>query len=201
MTAAAHGIGFDEQLWQIGPQGRKKLIGEAVQEISFTGISLVKLGDDITFSNETFENSAGEAPQFKRLFGEDPACDKTIDGNCYLDSPYTGNIEGFVVMNSVRIEKSSHPTESAFRYVIYSWLYFGQEEGDTHKLRPPDGTCGSAIWDDNGVILGFFLYYITSGRFAGFAATVNASELVKAGYKTGQISLRCTFSTFSSQFD
>jgi hypothetical protein len=183
MTAAAHRIGVDEQVWQIASQGRMKLLGKAVQEISFTDISLVQLGGDITFSNETFENSAGEVPQFTRLFGEDMATDKTVDGICYLNSPYTGNMGGIVVGNSVKLEKSSHPTEDALEYVLYNWTYFGQDEGDSDKERPPDGTCGSVIWDDDGVILGFYHYYITQGPFSGFAATVNASEVVKAGYR------------------
>ena len=183
MTAASHGIGIDEQVWQIASQGPKRLVGKAVQEISFTDISLVQLGEDIIFSNETFENSAGHVPQFTRLFGEDPASDKTVDGICYLNSPYTGSMDGVVVMNSVKLEKSSHPTEDALKYVLYDWLYVGQEDGNSDKERPPDGTSGSVIWDDDGVILGFHHYYITNGPFAGFAAMVSAIELVEAGYR------------------
>lgn len=183
MTAASHGIGVNERVWQIASQERKKLLGKAVQEISFTDISLVQLEDGITFSNETFENAAGEVPRFTRLFGEDPARDSAVDGNCYLNSPYTGNMDGVVVMNSVKLERSTHPTEDALRYVLYNWAYMGQEEGDSDKDRPPDGTCGSVIWDDDGLILGFYRYYIAKGPFAGFAAAVNASEVVKAGYR------------------
>lgn len=183
MTAAVHGIGVNERIWQIASQDRTKLLGRAVQEIAFTDVSLVQLEQNITFSNETFENSAGEVPRFTRLFGEDTTRDKRVDGNCYLNSPYTGNMDGVVVMSSVKLEGSSHPTEDAMRYVLYNWAYMGQEEGDPGKERPPDGTCGSVIWDDDGVLLGFYRYYIAEGPFAGFAATVNASEVVSAGYR------------------
>lgn len=50
------------------------------------------------------------------------------------------------------------------------------------KVRPPDGTCGSAIWDHDGTILGFYHYYIADGPYAGFACFVSASEVVDAGY-------------------
>ncbi|KAG6354462.1 hypothetical protein INS49_004479 [Diaporthe citri] len=183
MTAASHGIGVNERVWQIASQGMQKLLGKAVQEISFTDVSLVQLEQDIIFTNETFENSAGEVPRFTRLFGEDPTRDRIVGGNCYLNSPYTGNMDGVVVMNSIKLERSSHPTEDALRYVLYNWAYMGQEEGDPDKERPPDGTCGSVIWDDDGVLLGFYRYYIAKGPFAGFAAAVNASEVVNAGYR------------------
>ncbi|KKY39689.1 hypothetical protein UCDDA912_g00302 [Diaporthe ampelina] len=183
MTAASHGIGVNERVWQIASQGIKRLLGKAVQEISFTDVSLVKLQEDVIFSNETFENGAGEVPRFARLFGEDPTSDTTVDGNCYLNSPYTGNMDGVVVMNSVKLEKSSHPMEDALRYVLYNWAYMGQEEGDPEKEQPPDGTCGSVIWDDDGVLLGFYRYYIADGPFAGYAAAVNATEVVNAGYR------------------
>lgn len=188
MTAASHGIGYKESVWQIASSsiashGNKKLLGRAVQEISFTDVTLVELEEDITFSNETFENSAGEVPRFTRLFGEDPTNDRTADGNCYLNSPYTGSMDGVVVMNSVKLETSSHPTEDALRYVLYNWAYMGQEEGNPDKERPPDGTCGSVIWNDDGVLLGFYRYYVADGPFAGYAAAVNASEVVNAGYR------------------
>lgn len=183
MTAASHGIGENEYLWQIASQGRKKVLGRAVQEISFTDVSMIQLGEAITFTNETFENSAGEVPQFTRLFGEDEVNDETVDGNCYLNSPYTGSMDGVIVMNSVRYERSSHPTQDALSFVLYNWAYMGQEEGDSDKVRPPDGTCGSVIWDDDGVILGFYRFYLHDGPFAGHSATVSASEVVKAGYR------------------
>lgn len=183
MTAASHGVGVNECVWQIASQGENKLLGRAVQEISFTDVSLVDLEQGVTFSNETFENEAGEVPQFTRLFGEDTTRDTVVEGVCYLNSPYTGNMDGVAVMNSVKLERSSHPTEDALRYVLYNWTYMGQEEGNPDKERPPDGTCGSVIWDDDGVLLGFYRYYIAKGPFAGFAAAVNASEVVNAGYR------------------
>ncbi|ROW03084.1 hypothetical protein VMCG_05782 [Cytospora schulzeri] len=181
MTAASHGID-NEEIWQLGSVSARRSLGEAVQEISFTDVSLVQLRQGVEFVNETFENSAGEVPRFTRLFGEDPS-DKLGDGNCYLNSPYTGDMEGVIVMTSVKIEASSHPSDIALRYVVYDWAYLGQEEGATDRARPPNGTCGSAIWNDDGVVLDFYRYYLQEGPFAGFAVAVSASEVVKAGYR------------------
>lgn len=180
ITAASHGIGTEE-IWQISQGGEGRAVGQAVQEISFTDVSLVQLKQGIDFENETFENSAGQAPRFTRLFGEDRS-DQRVDGKCYLNSPYTGDMDGVIIMTSVKLEASTHPTEDAMRYILYNWVYLGQEEAATDKARPPNGTCGSAIWNDDGVILGFYHYYLQDGLFAGYAATVNASEVVKAGY-------------------
>lgn len=181
MTAASYGID-NEEIWQLESGGARRSLGVAVQEISFTDVSLVQLRQGVVFDNETFENSAGQVPRFTRLFGEDPN-DKIGHGTCYLNSPYTGNMEGVIAMTSIRIEGSSHPTEDALKYVVYNWTYLGQDEGATDKARPPDGTCGSAIWNDDGVVLGFYQYYLQEGPLSGFSAAVSASEVVKAGYR------------------
>lgn len=181
MTAASHGID-NEEVWQLDSGEAKRSLGEAVQEISFTDVSLVQLRQGVVFDNETFNNSAGQVSQFTRLFGEEPS-DKIGDRKCYFNSPYTGKMEGVVVMTSIRIEGSSHPTENALKYVVYDWVYLGQDEEATDKARPHSGTCGSAIWNDDGVVLDFYRYYLHEGPFAGFSAAVNASEVVNAGYR------------------
>ncbi|RWA05431.1 hypothetical protein EKO27_g9674 [Xylaria grammica] len=177
MTAASRGIGDNGYVWQGDHSSRS--IGEVVLEISSTGISLVKLKNDITFVNETFENNSGDSPSFTRLATSE---DRFVFDDCFLNSPYTGNMEASIVSKSVKLETCTHPTEDSLRYVIYNWCYMGQTEGNKDRVRPPDGTCGSAIWDDNGVITGFYHYYIEKGPWNGFSASVSASELVEAGY-------------------
>jgi hypothetical protein len=177
MTGASHGIGEMETIWQAGIID--KIIGKAVVELPFTDISLVELSKDVDFINETFENSGGVTPVFTRLTSSE---DKHNWPICHLNSPYTGNMEGSLVMKSAKFEKSIHPTEDNLRYVVYNWSFMGQEENNESKTRPPDGTCGSAIWDDEGVILGFYHYYIAEGPWAGFSPSVSASEVVEAGY-------------------
>ncbi|TGJ87023.1 hypothetical protein E0Z10_g1727 [Xylaria hypoxylon] len=177
MTAASHGISDDGNICQGDHPGRS--IGEAVSEISSTDISLVKLRDNITFVNETFENNSGDSPSFSRLATSE---DKFVFDSCFLNSPYTGNMEASMVSKSVKLETSAHATEDKLRFVVYNWCYMGQTEGNKDRVYPPDGTCGSAIWDDNGVITGLYHYYIQTGPWNGFSASASASELVEAGY-------------------
>jgi hypothetical protein len=185
MTAAAHGIGENETVYQPLTDGEKKVLGRTVQEISFTDVSLVALEDGVEFINENFENSSGVVPRLTRLFGENPDGALLSFTPVYLNSPYTGNMEGSLVASSLKVEchPPIHPVEEAPSYVAYDWVYTGQVEGsgDT-SAQPPNGTCGSAIWDDDGVVIGFYHYHIADGRFAGFAISVSASEVVKAGY-------------------
>jgi len=179
MTVASHGIGEGETVWQ----GKRadRIIGKAVVEISFTDISLLKLKEDVAFVNETFETEAGLSPKFIRLRTSE---DDMPSGCCYLNSPYTGNMVGVVVHKSVRLFRSDpHPTQSNLGYVVYDWMYTGQDEGNDSKVQPPDGTSGSAIWDDDGVILGFYHFYVSEGAWAGFSASASASAVVDAGYR------------------
>lgn len=65
---------------------------------------------------------------------------------------------------------------------VCDWLYTGQVEDNPHKVTPPDGTMGSAIWDEEGAVLGFWDCYIPTGLFAGMANAVSASELSGRGF-------------------
>ncbi|KAK3341822.1 hypothetical protein B0T25DRAFT_559399 [Lasiosphaeria hispida] len=179
MTAASHGIGDGETVWQADRPDRT--IGEAVVEISFTDVNLLKLKDDVTFVNQTFETDAGTSPEFTRLQTSE---DELPWDLCHLNSPYTGNMEAFMVAKSVRFFKSSpYLAERNLEYIVYDWNHMGQEAGNEGKFRPPDGTCGSVIWDGCGVILGFYHFYIAEGNWAGFSVSASASAVVDAGYR------------------
>ncbi|KAK3361526.1 hypothetical protein B0T24DRAFT_641779 [Lasiosphaeria ovina] len=179
MTAASHGIGEGETVWQADRPDRA--IGEAVVEISFTDVSLLKLKDDVEFVNETFETDAGVVPEFVRL--KTSTEQLPLISDYYLNSPYTGNLYATLVARSARLfETSPYLTERQLEYIVYDWCYSGQEEGNEGKFQPPDGTCGSVIWNDEGVITGFYHYCIQDGAWAGFSASVSASAVVDAGY-------------------
>lgn len=194
ITAASHGIGEDDIVYQPLPAGRR-VLGKAVQEVSFTDVAMVQLEQDVQFVNQTFENTSGVTPEFSRLFGEHPGDElKPLRTHrVYLNSSFAGDMEGSIVAKSIKLARTEHPTDQAHRYVVYDWAYTGQIEGaGENRVVPPDGTCGSAIWDDHGVILGFFHYHITSGRFAGFMGAVSADEVVRAGYKlAGMSNVEC----------
>lgn len=176
MTAAAHGIGEDETVYQTLPDGTIRSLGKAVHEITNTDVALIQLDPGVQFVNETFEDNLGRVPRFTRLLGEDPH--ETMDSifDVYLDSPFTGRIDGVRMVSSVPIPDEPLP------HAVYDWLYVGGMESSGFDNEPPDRICGSAIWNDEGVISGFFRYYFQEGPWAGFAVSVSAAHVVNAGY-------------------
>ncbi|PHH90504.1 hypothetical protein CDD83_3468 [Cordyceps sp. RAO-2017] len=186
MTGASHGFGEAGIIYQPQPGNTKRIIGQAVQEINLTDIALVQLRDSVDFVNITFEDDNGNVPNFTRLFGEHP--DDLLPKSkfpemVFLNSPFSGIMEGTVVAKSLAIA-SKYPAEEEIHFIPYEWAYTGQiEDAGESPRAPPNGVCGSAIWDDKGVVTGFFQYHISKGMFAGFYASVAASKLVKAGFK------------------
>ncbi|KAI1214223.1 uncharacterized protein F4807DRAFT_468153 [Annulohypoxylon truncatum] len=178
MTAAFHAVGDSERVWQ--SRRPAETIGKVAVEIPFTGICLVKLERSISFSNQTFEINEGIVPQFTRLA---TSGDEFSFSTCYLNSPYTGLLDSVIIAKSIKIqaERTPHSIEERLRYVAYDWLYHGQEEGNI-KAKLPDGMCGSVIWNDEGVIQGFYQFSIKEGSWKGFSACVSASEVVESGY-------------------
>jgi hypothetical protein len=177
MTADAHGIGEDETVHQILPDGAIRPLGKAVQQVTDTDVALVQLNPGVQFVNETFEDHHGFTPRFTRLFGEHSDDLMNSIDNVYLDSPFTGRIDGVRTISSIRIPDERLP------HVAYEWAYVGGEENGGIDYEAPDRICGSAIWNDNGVIVGFFRYYFHEGPWAGYAASVSAAHVVNAGFK------------------
>lgn len=174
MTGATHGIGQSRTLWQ--KNRPDKVIGEAVIELPTTDISLIQLKPDVVFENVPFENNLDVVPHLARIATSEDA-GRSV--SCYLDSAFSGFMEGVVVASSARI----YVLGDTPRYTVYNWMYTSQEEANTDKVQPPDGTCGSVIWNDEGTVLGFYHYYMTGGEWPGYAVSVSASELAEAGYR------------------
>ncbi|CAH0052225.1 unnamed protein product, partial [Clonostachys solani] len=184
MTAASHGIGRSRRLFQAQPVGDPKEIGEAVVEISFTDVALVQLNNGINFENTPFDQEGEDIPNFTRLLGEvaDDRIDMSLEVT--LNSPFTGVIAGVVIALSFKLTSVPpvHPTEDALSYNIFMWSWAGQNTLGTQP-RVPDSVCGSAIWDSNGRIIGFFHFYVEEGPWAGYCASISADEVVRAGYR------------------
>ena len=191
MTAASHGIGQDETVFQSHPGGnQKRVLGKAIHRISLTDVAIVRLNDDIPFENELFQADQGGSTRVTRLLGENQGDSQHVGSLVVLNSPFTGKLEGCVAMLSVKIERSEQlPVQQAkeeedeVRYISYTWIYTGQAEGAANPIIPADGTCGSVILDEGNRAVGFFQYHINQGLFAGMCASVSADEVVRAGYR------------------
>ncbi|KAJ5902225.1 hypothetical protein N7495_002753 [Penicillium taxi] len=175
MTGASHGIGESNNVFQ--PKNPDIAVGYAAINIPHTDIILVRLKKGLLFDLETFEEEGGTTPKFTRLANSSDNKNLLFTN---LNSPFTGRMDGVVIGKSVKIKGSGTA------YIVYDWSYSGQVEDNSTVQAPADGVCGSAIWDDNGIVLGFYHYYIKEGRWAGFSASVSASELTEVGYTLAQ---------------
>lgn len=178
MTVAAHGFPgppFDGHVYH--PQGSSTAIGEVIVELTYTNVALVKLKQDLEFVNEPFENTLVPKPPSK-LTGFVRSAQTKIGDDIFLDSPFCGFLEGTRGAHSRLRIPTDDPQEPKQTWIKCHWDYMGQ---DSHQFIP-DGVCGSAIWDTESRVLGFFRYAPRSGAFMDWCMTIAADHLLDEGY-------------------
>jgi hypothetical protein len=138
-------------------------------------VALVKLKSDKEFVNMTFQNDIlTERMQLQRFV----RAGRMRGGIVMLDSPDTGFIEGMLRLPSYTRIPSHDPLEPEQYWIRTTLAYTGQ---DTSQDLP-DGMCGSAIWDEDGSVFGFFRYAPKTGVMADWCAGLAADELMDRGY-------------------
>ena len=140
-------------------------------------IPIVKLREGVEFVNETFENALDEGPPI-RLQRFARANETKIGDYVYMNNPFTGYVEGTCGPHAwlrVPIDDLCEPRQE---WIRTRWNYLGQES----SLQIVDGTCGSAMWNDQGMVIGFFRYAPTSGRFLDWCVTVSAEHIIDNGW-------------------
>lgn len=177
MTVAAHGFPDECGTKVIHPLpagGRN--IGEVIMEVSHTDIALVKLRDGETFSNITFENENIQEPvQLKQLA---TVKGRRVGDALVLDSPDTGCIDGVFQLTSYQRVPSDDHASPERQWIFTSWFYMGQDSAGSL----PDGMCGSAVWTEDGDVIGFFRYAPKDGAMKDWCAGIAADELINRGY-------------------
>ena len=143
------------------------IIGTAVYDLDKTDITLVKLNDDITFENVTFETEIQDATQItgirdhREFRQSDPI---------WMNNPYTGLCDGQHLGLAGRIE--GYPEDT--RRYRENYLMF-----ENHVTTEPiAGCCGSAIVHEDGQLVGFYHFLDDEG----FSIAVSAEELTKRGF-------------------
>lgn len=177
MTAASHGFPFGTKVYH--PVAEAKEVGELIMELTHTDVGLVRLHDGVQFINHTFENTLLEADSVQ-LKGFTGALDRSMKygDSVYMNSPWTGYGEGtYGPYVEDRIPRDD-PFEPKQVWIQTRWLYLGQ--GFSHQAV--DGACGSAIWNDDGNVLGFFGYAPASGQFLDWCLAVSVDHLVDRGF-------------------
>lgn len=179
MTVASHGIGNTSRICY-PPPGTQRTFGSPILEVPYTDIALVKLHDDVNFSNQTFDNPEGVTPIFSHLQGEnqnDNIIDQGLYTSVFMNNPWTGYLDGQLVASSVRMLAPEYRGEEGLEWVRYDWSF----QGDDGTVQSPPSACGSAVWNDRGKILGFYQFHIVEGQLAGFCVSGSASHLVNFG--------------------
>ncbi|KAJ6188110.1 hypothetical protein N7519_003018 [Penicillium mononematosum] len=172
MTAASHG--FPEGGTVYHPTASSLEIGRSIFKLTHTNIALVKLNDGIQFLNEPFRNSIAPRDPFK-LDNFIRAGETKIGDDIFLDSPFSGVIQGSrMAHSSVRIPYPHGPTV----WIRCHLVYLGQDSASDIV----DGVCGSAIWDKDHRVLGFFRHARMSGVFKDHCSIIAADHMLDKGY-------------------
>jgi hypothetical protein len=143
------------------------VIGTAVHDLDKTNITLVKLNDDITFENTTFETEIQDGTQITSV--RDYRDLRRMD-NIWMNNPYTGLCDGQHIGMACRIE--GYPEDTMRYKEIFSMF-------ENHVATEPiAGCCGSAIIHEDGQLVGFYHFLDDEG----FSVAVSAEELTKRGF-------------------
>lgn len=171
MTVASHGFPFGDKVFH--PLAGQREIGKVIMELSHTDVAIVKLHEGVQFVNEAFDNTLVEGPPMQlRQFAQ--AKETQIGSYIYMDNPFTGYIEGTCGPHARLRVPSDDPYEPKQLWLKTRWDYLGQG----FSQRMVDGICGSAIWDEQGKVPGFF----------GYAPSRDASQIGVCAYWLSMLS-------------
>ncbi|KAI1775341.1 hypothetical protein F4818DRAFT_416343 [Hypoxylon cercidicola] len=96
---------------------------------------------------------------------------------CYLNGLKYKNLEGNVVMKSLRREPTRDEPDR-YSLVRYNWTFMGQHQGNDARERLDNGMY--PVWDDEDAVLGFHDHYIAEGDWAGFAVSVSTGHVFES---------------------
>ncbi|EEQ33426.1 hypothetical protein McanMca71_001413 [Microsporum canis] len=169
LTVASHGFPTANSA-VFHPQTNGRHIGDVSKRIEDSGISLVKLKEDVKFENHSFQSDIEPHGVMLKSI-KDPFAVRRFE-TISMDTPFSGPVDGqFLTVNMVSFPEKNC---KARRWVKQGWVWFGQDPKDI----PPAGSCGSAIWDSEGNIICFFRYLSDDSIGIGVAAY----ELLEEGY-------------------
>ncbi|PYI26357.1 hypothetical protein BP00DRAFT_440065 [Aspergillus indologenus CBS 114.80] len=176
LTVASHGFPNNGRAFHPTAEGTD--IGQLIMEVPYTDVALVKLNGDVQFVNETFETtSLGVLPT--RLEEFIPANESQIGTHVFMNNPFTGHSEGTCGPHSRLRIPIDDPHEVPLEWIKARWTYMGQGFTD----RPKEGSCGSAVWNADGQVLGFFRYASMSQQFKDWSFVVASDNLIEKGFK------------------
>ncbi|KUM56782.1 hypothetical protein ACN42_g10418 [Penicillium freii] len=176
ITVASHGFPHGNGVFHPCASGDE--IGQITMEIPHTDVAIAKLHDDVPYVNDTFE-SPFDGIEPTRLRSFVTADSLTTGDKIYMNNPFVGYSEGVCGPHARERIPCDDPAQPAFEWIRTRWCYMGQ--GSTESLQ--DGVRGSAIWNKDGNVIGFFRYAPASGHFLDWCFCVGADHIIERGFK------------------
>ena len=152
-------------------------IGDIALSFPNTGLSLVRLKPGEAFVNGHPESPYQITPPAP-LSGFIYSKDIRLRDNIHMNSAIPGWGEGMVVAEAYTCAPNQ-PAAPADAWIETNWTYHGQ--GSAQDLV--DGTCGSAMWDDNGKVVSFFRYAPRQLPLVDLCQSTACDFLIDGGYK------------------
>ena len=174
LTVASHGFPHGKKVFHPKAQGRE--IGEIVRRLPHTDMALVKLKDGTQYVNETFESPNESAPV--RLKGLAKGNETKMGTFLSMETPFMGFIMGtYGCLTRLRVP-SDDATQPEQEWRKMRWDYLGQGMGSEVK----EGVCGSAMWNEDSKVVGFFHWASAAGFMRDWTLSLPADHLIDAGY-------------------
>ncbi|KZF20008.1 hypothetical protein L228DRAFT_270768 [Xylona heveae TC161] len=175
VTVASHAFPEGQEI-VYHPNSDGRIIDKIVRRFGSSGIALVELSPGISFENETFQSSQREEPI--RLSKIGSAVNLRRADFLTMDNPFSGTMDAFYIGTKFHLVLVE--AEDEHRWVKMNWLWPRQLD----QALPVDGSCGSAMFDENGRVICFFRLLVAEGDGfdRGYAFAVAATELAGVGY-------------------
>jgi hypothetical protein len=170
MTASSYGFTSPGQVYH--PNSSGQAIGEVTTKISNTDIALVKLNEGVNFANDLHSSSPFALQPFIR------AAETRLGDPVFFNAPFTGLVTGTKMAHSLRCIPTDNSLEPEKAWMRCSWNYMGQNS----NCDMAEGFRGSAIWNEEHRVLGFFLYAPAEGLFGDYCLSIAADHLLEKGY-------------------
>ncbi|KAK2799102.1 hypothetical protein FQN50_008608 [Emmonsiellopsis sp. PD_5] len=152
-TVASHGFPRS-RLSVYHPNKNGEIIGLVDHEIKDSNIALAKLAPGMQYKNETFAANVDDEmiPPF-RISGIRDGMDVPYYTCVTMNNPFIGHRDGMVV-GSARTKIPSDEATVDHTWMKVNWYYFG------NGIEPSQGSCGSAILDEDGKVVSFFRFLL-----------------------------------------
>lgn len=161
ITIPSHCVNLFEKVYHPEPNSGN-ILGTVVDKLGDTDVSIVQLNSGLRYVNETFSTKNGEDGVLINGINPGYPPDLRIGDSLSMNNPYSGFCEGIVFGIGGLVEGFGKDS----KWIRHQWSAF--EEGG----EPIQGSCGSAILDDQNRLVSFFRFQELDGRAVSVSATV-----------------------------